>query len=105
MVINKNIRFKEDYDYRVYRIKHFGKKYGWRFLSEIDGLIFGNKEVMLRIDPKKLTIETELIHPKKGETKLVREGEFTMNLVEKIFRNPRAHTPEGIDSQYLPKDN
>lgn len=105
MPVNKNKRFIEDYDYRLYRIKHFGKKYGWKFLSDINEMIFGNNGVLLRINPKKMTIETEFIHPKLGETKLLREGEFTMNLVEKIFRNPRAHTPEGIDSQYLPKDS
>lgn len=97
---NKNKRFLEDYEYRKYRIQHFAKKYGWKFLSEEKVMIFGNKEVQLRIDAIKLTIETELIHPHKGETKLVRQGEFTMPLVEKIFRNPRAHMPESINSKY-----
>ena len=98
---NKNKQFIEDYDYRLYRIKHFGKKYGWKILSEIDGMIFGSKEIWLRIDPKKMTVETELIHPKRGETKLIRHGDFTMNLIEKIFCNPRVHTPQEIDSQYV----
>lgn len=102
IIENKNIRFLKDYNYRIYRIKHFGKKYGWRFLSDIDGLIFANNEVTLKIDAIKLTVLTELIHPKKGETKLIRQGNFTHNLIEKIFLNPRAHMPAEIESQYLP---
>lgn len=101
---NKNKRFCEDLEYRIYRIKHLGKKYGWKFLSEIDELVFGNSEAILSIDPIKLTIETQLIHPKKGETKLIRSGDFTQNLIERIFRNPRAHMPAQITSQYLPKE-
>ena len=102
MAINKNQRFKEDYDYRLYRIKHYGKKYGWNFLSETTVLVFNNKEAILTINPKELTIETELKHPVKGETKLLRQGNFTMNMIEAIFRNPRTHTPDQIRSQYLP---
>lgn len=104
MSINKNKRFLEDYDYRIYRIKHLGKKHGWNFLSEEDELIFGNNEAMLRIDAVELTVQTELLHPKKGDTKLFRHGDFSMDLIEKIFRNPRAHMPEKIESQYLPKE-
>lgn len=100
---NKNKRFLKDYAYRKYRIEHFAKKYGWKFLTEEKGMIFGNKEVLLRIDAVNLTIETELVHPHKGETKLIRKGEFTMLLVEKIFRNPRVHMPEDIQSTYLKK--
>lgn len=102
-MINKNIRFKEDYQYRLYRIKHFGKKYGWKFLSDMDGLIFGNNEAILKIDVVNLVIETDLIHPKKGETKLRRHGDFNQNLIERIFRNPRAHMPPEITSEYLPE--
>lgn len=98
---NKNKRFCEDLEYRIYRIKHLGKKYGWKLLSDIDGLIFGNNEAILKIDAVNLIVETDLIHPKKGETKIRRQGNFTQNLIERIFRNPRAHMPPEIDSQYV----
>lgn len=101
MAFNKNKRFKEDYQYRLYRIKHFAKKYGWNFLSETEVLVFNNKEAILTIDPFKLTTQTELKHPIKGETKLLRRGNFTMNIIEAIFRNPRIHTSSQIQSQYL----
>lgn len=101
---NSNKRFQDDHAYRIYRIKYLGKKYGWKFLSEIDVLVFGNDEAILSIDPEKLTIETSLVHPTKGETKLIRSGDFTQNLIERIFRNPRAHMPAKIESKYAPKE-
>lgn len=101
MAINREKRFQEDCDYRVYRIKHFGKKYSWKFLSDIEEMVFSNTEATLRIDAVKLIIQTELRHPKMGETKLVRRGDFTMNMVEKIFCNPRAHMPSEIKAEHV----
>ena len=95
-------KFTDDYDYRLYRIKHYGKKYGWAIHLETPELIvFTNKECTMTINVKNLTIETELNHPKKGETKLLRKGNFTMKLIEKIFRNPRVHTPDTIKTNYV----
>lgn len=97
---NVNKRFNEEPEYRLHRIKHFAKKYGWLLLSSEDELIFANKEASLRIDIKTLTIYTELTHPKKGETILKRTGSFNQKLIEKIFRNPRVHMPPQIQSEY-----
>lgn len=101
---NNSKKFIEDLEYRIYRIKHFGKKYGWNILMSIDELIiFTNKDlsITISINAKTLMIETELNHPKKGETKLMRKGSFTMKLIEKIFRNPRVHTPNNIKTDYI----
>lgn len=100
--MSKEKTFQEHDEYRLYRINHYGKKYGWTIYLETPELIvFTNKECMLTINVRNLTIETELNHPKKGETILLRKGNFTMKLIEKIFRNPRVHTPDNIKTNYV----
>jgi len=106
-------RGKSDYNYEEkyfvitqknnYRIKHLARKYGWKLLSEIDDtLIFQKIFMVLKINFSKtgIEIETWLEHPKKGTTQLSRSGSFSINLIEKIFRNPRIHTPENIKTEY-----
>lgn len=101
--MNNSKKFIEDLEYRLYRIKHYGKKHNWSTLMECDNIImFENTEkTILTINAKTMTIETELNHPKKGETKLLRKGDFTMKMMEKIFRNPRVHTPDNIETNYI----
>lgn len=83
------------------RLKHLGKKYGWKLLCETaDALIFQKMFVVLKISLSEMEIETMLNHPKKGYTLLNRKGAFSMNLIEKIFRNPRVHTPKNIKAEY-----
>lgn len=100
---NKNKKFEEDYEYRIYKIKHYGKKHNWSIAMESDNIImFTNAEkIILTINAKNLTIETDLNHPAKGETKLLRKGDFNMKMIEKIFRNPRVHTPNNIKTNYI----
>lgn len=101
MITQKNIHY--------YRIKHLAQKYGWQLLKETsDTLVFRRTEmgyiepsvVTLRINFIKMEIQTILYHPKKGDTQLNRHGAFSMNLIEKIFRNPRVHTPVNIKTEY-----
>lgn len=118
MANNKAQKFKLDIEYRIHRLKLFADKYGWKLLSESKisepknvfefesihnwGLITDSK-VFMRINYFSLEVETFLNHPKRGQTQLRRKGEFTMNLIEKIFRNPRAHMPHVIKGQYVSK--
>lgn len=108
---NKNKKFKTDVEYRVYRLKRFGNIYGWRLTAEDRetlefesvhnwGFITDSKVVM-KIKYLIPAIETSLHHPKKGNTTLMREGEFSMKLIENVFRNPRTHMPDIIKSQYV----
>lgn len=110
MINNNEKRFKQDIDYRNYRIKHFGKKHGWKLISETPlflefGIlhIHGTPEVILKINYITFEIETNLNHPKRGITRLIRKGEFSMKLIEKIFRNPRVHMPNKIKGEYVSK--
>lgn len=109
MAENKEKRFKLDITYRIFRIKHLGKKHGWKLMNETEQhlcfyLMDANRapKVILTIDYLTFDIETILKHPVKGPTKLIRQGDFTMAMIEKIFTNPRAHTPGKIKTEYLP---
>lgn len=102
--MNKSKQFLIDVEYRVHRIKHFAKKYGWHLKSD-------NREVftfissdyaILKIDYWKMKIETSLSHPLWGDTVLIRKGDFTQKIIESIFRNPRAHMPvKKVKSEYV----
>lgn len=101
--MNKEKRFKEDIQYRAYRILHMAKKYGWMIQSN-DGekCEFKNKEnCTLHVNYVYLKVATALNHPKWGNTVLERTGELTQSIVESIFRNPRAHMPKKVKSEYL----
>ena len=106
-----NKLFKEDLEYRVYCFKHLGKKYSWRLEEEtrntleFETIICEDRQatyINLKVNHKNLSIETTLNHPFKGVTTLLRVGDFSINIIEKIFSNPRTHTPEEIRSEYLP---
>lgn len=103
MPSNKKL-FSQDVEYRLYRIMHLSKKYQWDLLK-YDGqeLEFKNKEgCTLKINYRDLKVTTALKHPKHGNTVLEREGELTANLIEAIFRNPRAHMPKKkVQSKYV----
>lgn len=103
MASTKEKRFKEDSKYRIYRILHLAKKYRWSIRSN-DGekCDFINKEgSILCINYIYLKVSTALHHPKWGNTVLERNGELTEKNIESIFRNPRAHMPETVKSQYV----
>jgi len=102
--------FREDIEYRIYCLKHFIKKYGWRIITEtktsieLERFIFYEKQatnVSLKITYDPIEVETILNHPFKGETKLLRIGDLSVRDVENIFRNPRTHMPDKIKSQYI----
>lgn len=103
--MSKEKRFKENLQYRAYRILHLAKKYGWT-LKGNDGekCDFTNKEgSILHINYVYLKVATALEHPKWGNTVLERKGELTQKNIEAIFRNPRAHMPKEIKSEYVNK--
>lgn len=103
MASNKEKKFKQDIEYRIYRILHLGKKYGWEIKKhDIEKLEFQDKEgCILNINYKYLKVATALNHPKWGSTVMVRDGELSQKNIESIFRNPRSHMPAKIKSQYL----
>lgn len=103
MAVNIEKRFKQDIEYRKTRIIHLGTKYHWfplKYNQPDNILSFANKEAILTINIVNLIVQTEIIHPKKGETKLIRSGNFNCKLIERIFDNPRAHMPPSIISEY-----
>ena len=96
---SKEQQFQTDTDYRIYRIKHFAKKYKWTLTND-DGLIFtfiNQQAAILKIHYWHLNIETALSHPVWGETVVLRKGDFNMKIIESIFRNPREHMPEQVN--------
>lgn len=108
MAENIEKRFREDIQYRIQRLKHFGKKHGWKLTNETSLLlefdithIDGNPKIYLKINYIDFGIETTLNHPKRGITKLNREGKFSMKLIEKVFVNPRVHMPQHIKAEYV----
>lgn len=105
---NPSKKFKEDIEYRIYRIKHFARKHGWKLINETTGILefdilhaYGNPKVIMTINYMAFEIETILNHPKRGITKLIRKGEFSMKIMERIFINPRAHMPDRIKGHYI----
>ena len=100
---HKEDKFKKDMAYRMHRIKHFAKKHDWKLINDTSKKFeFQNKEkTTLIINYFALDIETCLIHPVWGYTKLLRKGKLTMKLVEAIFRNPRQHMPKKVKSEYV----
>ena len=103
--MNKEQQFRKDSEYRIYRILHMAKKYGWKLQnSDGDKFEFKNKEAcILHINYRYLKVATALNHPKWGNTILERSGELSQKDVESIFRNPRSHMPKNIKSKYLVK--
>lgn len=105
MSSSKEKLFKTDIRYRIYRIWHLAKKYKWDFKKD-DGekLEFINTDgCTLNINYFYLKVATSLEHPKWGSTVLIRKGELTQKIIESIFRNPRAHMPAKIRSEYVSK--
>lgn len=103
MSAEKERHFKNDLEYRIYRILHLAKKYKWTF-KKTDGekCEFENKEgATLHVNYIHLKVTTVIDHPKWGNTILERTGELTQIIIESIFRNPRAHMPKKVKSKYI----
>jgi len=99
----KERQFQNDIEYRTYRIMHFAEKHGWQLISDQAKIFrFQNKDsAILEINYFSLDVQTQLKHPRWGDTNLLRKGKLTMKLIEAIFRNPREHMPKDVKSQYL----
>lgn len=97
--------FQNDVEYRMYRIQHFAQKHGWELIKEgAKKYEFKNKAgATLIINYMALDVETSLDHPVWGHTNLLRNGKLTMKLIEAIFKNPRAHMPYKVKSEYVNK--
>ena len=73
------------------------KVYGWELdynNPEFGELRFSKGSCSLAIWCGKMMVQTVLVHPKLGETKLFRKR-VSMGLLEEIFNNPRVHTNRG----------
>lgn len=103
MACTKEKRFKQNMEYRIYRILHLAKKYGWILKNhDEDKFEFRDKhDACLNINYRYLKVSTALNHAKWGSTILVRDGELSQKNIESIFRNPRSHMPPNIRSQYI----
>lgn len=104
MAKNNNKQFREDIAYRISRLEHLGKKHGWHLYKKDNTtmeFLSTNPPVEMSVDYINLKIKTKLLHPKQGESTLERSGELTEKLVETVFRNPRAHMPNGVNSTHL----
>ena len=101
--MNKDNRFKNDTEYRIYRILHLAKKYGWKLeKNDTDKFEFKNNEgCTLHINYRYLKVATALNHPKHGNTVLERDGDLSQKNIESIFRNPRTHMPDKVKSKYI----
>lgn len=101
--MSKDKRFKQDSEYRIYRILHLAQKYGWKLKNnDTDKFEFEDKKgSVLCINYRHLKVATALNHPKWGNTILEREGELSQKNIESIFRNPRSHMPKKVKSEYV----
>lgn len=95
-------KFQSDVTYRIHRLQHFAKKYGW-YLQRISRsfISFEKDGAYLQFCYSHLSIATVLDHPKYGRTKLERTGQLSQKIIESIFRNPRHHMGKKVKSRYL----
>lgn len=74
---------------------------GWGlfdFQAKNKMLSFKKNDDRINVWYSKMTIGTCLMHPKKGKTQLFRKN-VSLELLEKIFTNPRHHTGKGYYSK------
>jgi len=68
-------------------------------VDENTGMLRFNKEdVYINVYSTVFTVTTEIHHPKKGKTQLHRKlknDPKRIEILEKIFKNPRVHTGKG----------
>lgn len=82
-------------------LQFLAKVYGWEMKwhkPEYAEIHFKRDGCGLTIWYSKMTVRTALTHPKLGETQMFRKR-VDMNLMEKIFDNPRQHTNKGYISK------
>lgn len=90
---------------RIEIFEAVAKKEGYEIVHASSPMIMirkkeGEEEVVMNIFCDTFVVTTVLHHPKKGMTKLQREG-CNMTLIKKIIKSPRLHTPSNISSKYI----
>lgn len=100
---DKEKSFQTDIEYRTYRVRHFAKKHGWKeTASSASFILFEKEEMSLQVYLPNVQIISCVHHPTHGRTALLRKGNFTQEIIESIFRNPRAHMKtKNIQSEYV----
>lgn len=85
-------KFQTDIEYRIYRIRHFATKHGWKeTAASASFILFEKEEMSLQVYLPNVQIISCVHHPQYGRTVLLRKGNFTQQIIESIFRNPRVH--------------
>ena len=83
-------------------IMHLARDCGYELLmvnEPTNMLRFTNGREQINVYVGTMTVTTELKHPEKGKTQLHRRN-VSMELLEKIFKNPRQHTGRGYYTNY-----
>lgn len=78
------VNLAEQYDWKLHDIQ---KNIG--MISFVK--IIGSDPARINIYTTKMTVATCINHPRKGKTQLFRK-KVSIELMEKIFKNPRVHT-------------
>lgn len=83
------------------KVKQLAEKHDWNYLcyQKDSGMISFHKIIdssfaRINIYLTKMTVATCLKHPRQGKTQMFRKF-VSMELLEKIFKNPRTHTGRG----------
>ena len=82
-------------------IMALAKRHGWKLEQEQKGiglLVFVKDDKQVNVYTTKMTVGTALTHPKQGKTQLFRR-DVSMQLLDKIFDNPRVHTGIGYKTR------
>lgn len=85
---------------QVQQIKRVARKCQWAELTHQEGIKMisflkeNNRINIYYSRPERMTVATTIDHPANGRSQLVRK-KITMQELEWIFRNPRAHTCKG----------
>lgn len=103
----QNKKFNESIEYRRKHIKNIAQLYSWNIEYENNAqIIFTANDfncvadgfVKMIITPETMDVVTELNHPKKGTTRLMRKN-VTRKLMIGLFRYPRRHTT--VETKYV----
>ena len=82
---------------RIDEIRLLAKGYGWtevQFDEKYSFIAFRRKGVRMNVWYECMTVGTQLHHPIKGNTRMVRK-KVDMELFEKICDHPRVHSENG----------
>lgn len=89
---------------RIENLIDLASLYGWNFETydlKKRAVKFKKSDIRLVFFPDKAIVMTSLIHPRKGQTRLLRKG-VDMDTFEDILFNPRVHTkPHLVKSKII----